>query len=184
MAALYQETGEQRWLEKCDWIVGHFEDWEKAYGHWFAIYTDNTTIRVPFMISIAIVSLMRYYRIDPQERIKGMILRAVDDLLENCITETGLFYYKELPSLQRQGTNTIILEALSIAYELSGEIRYLEAGLPTWYLTVRGIETGTGGAKTIAGDAVLMAGPGPKGFAQSFPPVMAFYKTATDAGLI
>lgn len=184
MAALYQETGEQRWLEKCDWIVGHFEDWEKSYGHWLAPYTDNTAIRVPFMISIAVVSLMRYYRIDPQERIKGMILRAVDDLLENCITETGLFYYKELPSLTRQGSNPIILEALSIAYELTGDIRYLEAGLPTWELTVQEKDTGSGGNKTAIGDTVLMSGPGPKGFAQAFPPVMAYYKTASDAGLI
>jgi len=184
MVALYQETGEQRWLEKCDWIVGHFADWENTYGHWLAPYTDNTTIRVPFMISIAIVSLMRYYRVDPQERIKGMILRAVDDLLENCITETGLFYYKELPSLTRQGSNPIILEALSIAYELSGDIRYLEAGLPTWQLTIQSKDTGSGGGKTAVGDAVLMGGPGPKGFAQSFPPVMAYYKTASEAGLI
>ena len=45
-------------------------------------------------------------------------------------------------------------------------------------------DTGTGGGKQIVGDAVLMGGPGPKGFAQAFPPVMTYYKTAVDAGLI
>lgn len=184
MTALFQETHERRWMEKCDWIVGQFEDWEKTYGHWLAPYTDNTAIRVPFMISIAIVSLMRYYRIQPQERIKGMILRSVDDLLENCVTETGLFYYKELPSLTRQGTNPIILEALAIAYELTGDIRYLQAGMPTWRMVTAEKDVGVIGAKSAVGDAVVVAGPGPKGFAQSFPPVMAFYKAAGDAGLL
>mgnify|MGYP000736048214 FL=1 len=32
--------------------------------------------------------------------------------------DNGLFYYKELPSLARNGNNTLLLEALAIAYEL------------------------------------------------------------------
>lgn len=184
MCALYQETYDERWLRECDWIVGHFEAWEQEYGHWLSPYTDNTTIRVVFMISIACVSLMKYYRIRPQEKIKGMILRAVDDLLENCLEDTGLFYYKELPSLQRQGSNTIVLEALAIAYELSGNLDYLKAGLPTFRLAIQDKDTATGGRKTIVGDALIQSGPGPKGFAQAFRPLVAYYKAVSDNRLM
>ena len=66
---------------KCDWIVSHFEEWEECYVHWLSPYTDNTEIRVVFIISIAVGSLMRYSRVRPQETIKDMILRAEQDCI-------------------------------------------------------------------------------------------------------
>ena len=53
LCALFKETNDSSWLEKCDWIVGHFHEWEDEYGLWLAPYTDNSAIRVVFMISIA-----------------------------------------------------------------------------------------------------------------------------------
>ena len=175
--ALYQETGDPKWLDKCDWIVSHFEAWAEQYGLWLAPYTDNTRIRVVFMIAIAVASLMRYHRVRPQEKIRGMILRAVDDLLENARLDNGLFYYKELPSLRRFGNNTIVLEALTIAYELTGDASYLRAGVPTFRFAY-GRQTGMGfggGQKRVVGDAVLTGGQGPKGFAQLMIPVATYY---------
>ncbi len=174
--ALYQETYDETWLEKCDWIVSHFEAWEQRYGLWLSPYTDNTQIRVVFMISIAVASLMRYYRVRPQEKIRAMILKAVDDLLQNARLDNGLFYYKELPSLKRFGNNPIILEALTIAYELTGEVRYLEAGLPTLrFIYSRGAQGSGSGQKKIVGDTVTTGGTGTKGFAQMMIPVTTFY---------
>ncbi|HAN44621.1 MAG TPA: hypothetical protein DCP97_04440 [Ruminococcaceae bacterium] len=183
LVALYKETNDKKWLEKCDWIVGHFEDWKKEYGGWLSPYTDNTSIRVVFMIAIAACSLMRYYRVKPQEKLKTMILEAIDDVIENCILENGLFLYKELPSLSRLGTNTIILEALAIAYEFTGDIKYLEVGMPTFEVNIKA--SGGGDVpKRKQEDAVITGGAGPKGFAQAFYPVTVFYKAATENGLI
>ncbi len=184
LVALYKETHEERWLVKCDWIVGHFEDWEKEYGYWLSPYTDNTAIRVVFMISIAVGSLMRYHRIRPSENIKSMILRAVDDLIENCYMDNGLFYYKELPSLKRLGNNTIILEALTICYELTGDEKYLTYGLMTFELATRDQNASMGGSKKIIEDSVIGPGPGTKNFAQSFLPLVTYYKAATDTGIL
>lgn len=184
LVALYKETHEERWLVKCDWIVGHFEDWEKEYGNWLSPYTDNTAIRVVFMISIAVGSLMRYYRIRPSENIKHMIIRAVDDLIENCYMDNGLFYYKELPSLKRLGNNTIILEALTICYELTGEEKYLTYGLMTFEQATRDQNATMGGNKKIIEDSVIGPGPGTKNFAQSFLPLVTYYKAATDTGVL
>lgn len=184
LVALYKETHEERWLLKCDWIVGHFEDWEKEYGHWLSPYTDNTAIRVVFMVSIAVGSLMRYYRIRPSEKIKGMIIRAVDDLIENCYMDNGLFYYKELPSLKRLGNNTIILEALTICYELTGDEKYLTYGLMTFETATNNQSATLGGSKKIVEDCVIGPGPGTKNFAQSFLPLVSYYKAATDTGIL
>lgn len=184
LTALYLETNDERWLEKCDWIVGHFEEWENKYGLWLAPYTDNTAIRVVFMISVAVGSLMRYYRVHPQEKIKGMILRAVKDLCDNARLENGLFYYKELPSLKRLGNNPLILEALTIAYELSGNIDYIKAGLPTLKYVMSYKAAGPGFNKRAEEDSLIQGTMGTKSFAQLMIPVTVFYVTANRLGLL
>ena len=175
---LYNETNDESWLEKCDWIVGHFEQWEKKYGYFLAPYTDNTEIRVVFMIAVAINSLMRYYHVRPDEKIKGMIIRATDDLMENCRLDSGLFYYKELPSLQKP-SNPNILESLTIAYGLTGDIKYLQAGIPTFKLFLESVAPLPLISKRIENDALIHEGEGTKKFAQSFRPVVTFYNAAS-----
>ena len=59
--------------------------WKEEYGDWLSPYTDNTAIRVGFMISVAVGSVMRYYRVFPREDIKKMIINAVDDLIEKLL---------------------------------------------------------------------------------------------------
>lgn len=184
LVALYKETYDEKWLEPAEKIIKHFEAWKEEYGAWLSPYTDHTSIRVPFMISIAVGSLMRYYRIRPQATIKNMIIDAVDDMIENCMLENGLFYYKELPSLRRMGNNTLTLETLTNAYELTGNTKYLKAGLPTFKNTINSSRMSFGFSKQISGDALILQGPGPKMFAQSFYPITAFYTAATKAGIL
>ncbi len=185
LTATYLETNDEKWLEKCSFIVDHFEQWEKEKGHWLSSYMDNVSIRVVFMISVAIVSLMKYNRVRPQKRIEDMIMRAVDDMLENCLLDNGLFYYKEIPSLKRLGNNPIILEALSIAYELSGDVKYLKAGVPTlkYIMSISAASGHMGGKKLIEG--VVMNGTvGTKGFAQMMAPITCFYTYASETGIL
>jgi hypothetical protein len=183
LVALYKETNNEAWLDKCDWIVSHFEAWEAKYGLWLSPYTDNTEIRVVFMIAVAVGSLMRYYRVRPQEKVKRMILHAVDDLVENARLDNGLFYYKELPSLKRFGNNPIILEALAIAYELTGNKQYLEAGVPTLRYNVAAGAGGRGN-KSIVEDTVMTNAPGSKNFAQLMVPVTSYYVACMREGVL
>lgn len=184
LTALYVETWDKKWIEKCEWIVGHFREWIDEYGEWVAMYTDNTLIRVGFMISVAVGSLMRYYRVFPSEPLKKMILSAVDDLVDNCLMENGLFYYKELPSLNRNGNNTLLLEAMTIGYELTGETRYLEYGRKTFGSWVRSQTAASDRKKRIEEDAVLVGDSGTKGFAQCFIPLAVYYTAMTKEGLL
>lgn len=181
LTALYEETGEERWLTKCEWIVRHFHEWEEKYGYWLSPYTDNTLIRVGFMIAVAVGSLMRYYRVRPNEELREMMLREIDDLVENCRMDNGLFYYKELPSLTRLGNNTLILEALAIGYELTGEKKYLEAGLTTYRYACREISFKFSGQRTKVEDAVIFPGDSGKNFAQSFLPLASFDRALEKA---
>lgn len=183
LTALYRETFDTKWTEKSDWIVGQFKEWAERFGGWLAPYTDNTVIRVPFMISVAVGSLMRYYREFPREDIKNMILAAVDDMLENCVMDNGYFYYKELPSLSRVGNNPLVLEALAIAYELTGERRYLEAGKKTFDANIAG-SMGLGSTeKRATEDTVLMGNMGTKRFAQMMVPMAVYYSAVAKEAL-
>lgn len=179
LTALYLETHDEKWNRKSQWIVSHFKAWEQEYGHWLSPYTDNTAIRVTFMISIAVGSLMRYYRVFKSQELKDMIIRAVDDLIEHAYTETGLFFYKELPSLERPGTNTLILEALTIAYELTGNEKYLAWGQKTFQWAVKSSGK-SGGGKRVEKDAVICGKNGTKVFAQSFIPMAVYYRAVMD----
>lgn len=185
LTALYVETRDEKWLSQCTRILQDFKVWEEQYGSWLAPYTDNTVIRVGFMISVAIGSIMRYYREFPDPELKEMMLRAVDDLIENCYMEKwGVFYYKELPSLNRPGYNTLLLEALAIAYELSGNADYLKYGLTTFQKAVAEPVSGAGGAKKHVQDAVIVGNASSKNFAQSMIPLAAYYRAASECGIL
>lgn len=183
LTAMYVETGDERWISKCEWIIDSFKAWTDEYGEWLAPYTDNTSIRVGFMISVAVGSVMRYYRVFPREDIKQMLLKAIDDLIENCLMDVGLFYYKELPSIARLGTNNLLLESLAIGYELTGDKKYLVPGLKTFKKAIYASNKTALGAKRIEEDAVITEGEGTKGFAQGLIPLVTYYKAVSEAGL-
>jgi hypothetical protein len=183
LTAMYVETGDKRWLDKCEWIIGSFKVWTEEYGEWLAPYTDNTTVRVGFMISVAVGSVMRYYRVFPREDLKEMLLKVIDDLIENCLLDVGLFYYKELPSLARLGGNNLLLESLAIGYELTGDEKYLEPGLKTFKNAVMSPPKTALGAKKIVEDAVIVDGDATKGFAQGLIPLITYYKAVSETGL-
>ena len=180
LTALYVETHDKKWIARCEWILQQFRSWKDRYGGWLSPYTDNTTIRVGFMISVALGSLMRYYRVFPDDGLKAMMLEAVDDLIENASTPQGLFYYKELPSLSRNGNNTLLLEACGIGYELTGDTSYLDAGVRTFKKAISNPQGSIGGKKIVE-DSVIVGNGAPKNFAQSFYPITYFYTLAVNA---
>lgn len=183
LTALYIETHEERWIEKCNWIIDQFKAWKDKYGAWLAPYTDNTVIRVGFMISVAVGSLMRYYREFQDDELKSLILSAVDDLIETELNPYGLFYYKDLPSLARNGQNTLLLESMYIGYELTGDTKYLKAGLGTFWVNIREPFKYDSGKRAVE-DAVLVGTVSPKGFGQSFLPLIQFYNAALHENLL
>lgn len=183
LVALYIETCDETWLDDAEFILSHFEQWKEKYGVWLSPYTDHTAIRIPFMISIAVGSLMRYYEVRPLPKIKQMIIEAVDDMVENCMLENGFFYYKEFPSLKRLGNNTTILEALTYAFKFTNDRKYIRAGLATFNYYMQESSGKYPNIKKEYEDSVVMEGPSAKGIAQSFYPVVSYYVAAVRAGI-
>ena len=80
------------------------------------------------MISIAISSVARYLLIEEDERVKKLIVETVDDIIEHGLAPDGITYYKELPSLRRTAPTPHFLEAVTWAYRITGDERYLKVG--------------------------------------------------------
>ncbi len=180
LIGLYKETHDEKWLAPTQKIIQQFKEWYDTYGGWLAPYTDHTVIRVPFMISVAVGSLMRYYRIRPDESIRDLIIHAIDDMCENCMLPDGSFYYKELPSLQRPSYNTLVLEALAIAYELTSDKKYLTAGLKTFEKLGQD-GTPSAGKRIYDTFTLVTGGLSPKAFAQSYHALAFFYKQLEES---
>ena len=89
----------------------------------------------------------------------------------------GLYY---LPSLARLGNNTLLLESLAIAYELTGDKKYLAPGLETFKRAIYEKPSTINGQKREEEDAVIGAGSSTKGFAQSFIPLITYYKALSE----
>ncbi|MCR5304134.1 MAG: hypothetical protein K6E33_06175 [Lachnospiraceae bacterium] len=184
LTALYAETWDESWLSECERIVDIFHSWEEKFGAFLSPYTDNTQIRVPFMIAVAIGSLMRYYRLFPDEKLKGLIVRAAEDIVDNCVLECGGFYYKEMAPLKRLSLNPLPLEAMAIGYELTGDRKFLEAGYVTYKNIIKNAGQGNIGPRKIVEDAVIEEGRSTKNFAQVFLPLTLYHKALVWEGMI
>jgi len=188
LIAVYNETKDEKYLDACKLIAEQFLAWRSEFGSFFAPYTSHTQVRVPFMISIAVNALYRYYEATGDDRIPDLIVSEMRDVLDHCVLDDGRFFYKELPSLHRRSDFTLQMEALSYAYRLSGDTDFRDHILAMMKSMVkRGFGGGGGGkriVKDMVGDTVLFDGPGPKVFAFFYIPFMVAYKTIADDGLI
>lgn len=144
------------------------------------------------MKSLTLVSLARYYRYAPEEAVKRLVLEETDDLIGNARNRNGLFYYKELPSLKHQGATCLMLQLLAEAYALSGDRRYLEAGLAELeyqLVNMNGrFEIHTGAAEKFAHSGggysrVLFYPPGGKFVGTNLGPILEFLTAARDTDL-
>ena len=81
------------------------------------------------------------------------------------------------------------MEALSYAYKLSGDRRFLKQA---YRMVEMMLDGGSGGGsrggkrivKDLVGDTVLFEGSGPKGFASFYVPFMVVYTTLSEAGML
>ena len=187
LIGVYSETRDEKYLNACRKIAEQFLDWKREWGAFLAPYTAHSLVRVPFMISIAVNALYRYYTASKDERVPPLIVEEMGDLLDHCVKPDGRFFYKELPSLHRRAGGPREMEALCHAYDLSGEQRFLDQALSMMESTLSGGSGGRGGkriVKDLVGDTVLFDGPGPKGFGAFYVPFMSAYKTLSDAGVL
>jgi hypothetical protein len=181
-------TGEERWREAARRLITMYLDWFEAFGALLAPYTSHSMPRVPFMISLTVNSFARYLLIEPEgelaERVKGLIVATVDDMLAHCMGPDGIAYYKELPSLRRTAPTYHLLEALTHAYRITGDAHYLKVA--TRQFAAMSQETGTRLRPKFADDsgAVIDGEGGGRIFADKYTSLLLYAGAATAAGML
>ena len=79
---------------------------------------------------------------------------------------------------------SLLLEALAIAYELSGDAEYLRPGITTFQKAITEPAPGTGGGKKNVEDTVIVGNGSSKNFAQSMIPLATYYRAASECGIL
>jgi hypothetical protein len=185
MVGLYLGTGEEKWRNEAKRLVEMFLEWRDTYGALLAPYTSHSMPRVPFMISLTVNSFSRYLLIEDDERVKKLIVEVVDDLLEHCLGADGIFFYKELPSLQRSAPTPHALEALTHAYRITQDERYLRIAARQFAALAAQPIGARGGAKYLDVSGAVIAGQGGgRIFADKYISILLFAGAATAAGLM
>lgn len=186
MVGLWLGTGEDKWRVEAKRLVDMYLDWYEKYGALLAPYTSHSMPRVTFMIALTINSFARYLLIEDDERIKKLIVETVEDLIEHCLGPDGISYYKELPSLRTTAPTLHFLEALTHAYRITGETRYLE--LATRHFAAlahsgRGDVRARGKYLDDSG-AVIAGEGGGRNFADRYTSILIYAGAATPLGLL
>ena len=185
MVGMWIGTGEDRWRTEARRIVDLFLGWMDAYDGLLAPYTSHSMPRVVFMISLTVNSLARYLLIEEDERVKQLIVRTMDDLIDHCLGPDGIFYYKELPSLRRYAPTAHALEALTYAYRFTGDQRYLKIAARQFAALSEMDIPGGGGKKYVdASGAVIRGQGGGRIFADKYTSILLFASEAAPLGLL
>lgn len=190
LVAMYRETGEPKYLTPSAEIVDGFLAWHEQYGGFLAPYHDHTLCRVPFMIAIACGSLFRYHLASPDERVAKLIPSEMSALIDTCLRPDGRWVYKDLPSLHRRGAGHYVLEALAYAYDLTGDAKFLKAGLPEFEGVIAGNRASRGGGTThrqhLPEEQTVLYenGAGPKEYAAQWLPLMTYYRALAAERLL
>ena len=185
LVGMWLATGEDRWRSEAEGIVRVFLEWYAEYGALLAPYTSHTMPRVPFMIALTVNSLARYLLIEADARIEKLIVAVMDDLIEHCLGPDGIFYYKELPSLQRTAPTPHALEALTYAYRITGDEEYLKIAARQFAAMTGQSTGGKSNAKYADPSGAVIAGRGGgRIFADKYTSLLLFAGAATPLGLL
>jgi hypothetical protein len=185
MVSMALATGEERFRTAARRLIDLFLDWDQMFGGMLAPYTSHTMPRVVFMIALTANSMARYLALEDDARVKALIVAAADDLIEHCLGPGGVFYYKELPSLQRPAPTAHVLETLAHAYRLTGQRRYLEIATRQFYeLMSHESPARVGGKKWTEQGAVIEGEGGGRPFADKYSSLILFAGAAAPMGLL
>ena len=112
----------------------------------------------------------------------------INEMMEECYVErAGTFYGKQSPAVRYLNLNGMVLQSLAIAYELTGDRKYIDAGMGMFqWISVENLPPVYDFSK-IKRDAftVIYNCPvGPKRCAQSLIPFLHFYKYVMELGIL
>jgi len=188
LVGMYIGTGEERWRDEARKLAMLYLDWYEEYGALLAPYTSHSMPRVPFMISLTVNSFARYLLVEDDTelvtRIQRLIIETVDDMLEHCIGPDGIVYYKELPSLRRTAPTYHLLEALTHAYRITGDDRYVKMAVRQFAAMGSDVGVQRRAKYVDSSGAVIDGEGGGRIFADKYISVLLFAGAVTPLGML
>jgi hypothetical protein len=136
MCAIYRATGDRRYLEHCETMVAFLKEWQDERGCFprhegtdpglgpFALHDGR-----PFGIGVMLKGVAAYYRVNPSRDLRDFFLEAVDGAIRTFECPEGLLQSTGVEKYTVMMESMFILDAFALAYELTGERKYLEKGL-------------------------------------------------------
>ena len=185
LVGLYLGTGAEEWKQEATRIAELFVIWQREFDALLAPYTSHSMPRVPFMAAITVNSLARYLLLDDSPDVKTLMVAVVDDLLRHTLGPDGITVYKELPSLGHSAPTPHFLEALTHAYRITENARYLQIGARQFAaLTAQGLDARPSAKFVDTGGAVISGKGGGRQFADTYSSLLLFAGAATREGLL
>ena len=185
MVGLYLGTLEEEWRREATRIAELFVIWQREFDALLAPYTSHSMPRVPFMASITVNSLARYLLLEDSQDVRDLIVDVVDDLLQHTLGPDGITFYKELPSLGHTAPTPHFLEALTHAYLITEDERYLQIGTRQFAaLTAKSLDVRPAAKFVDTGGAVISGKGGGRQFADSYSSILLFAAAAARKGLL
>lgn len=185
MVGMYLGTGDEIYRAEAKRLVDLYVGWLAEYGGLLAPYTSHSMPRVVFMISLTVDSFARYLLIADDQRVKDLIVRTADDLVEHSLGPDGVPYYKELPSLRRSAPTPHFLAAMTHAYRLTGNDSYMKLAARCFAAMDHSGGGAESGPKFLDESGAVIAGSGGgRIFSSVFPSVLLFASEAVPAGFL
>jgi len=149
LTALYEATGEAKWLVGCQRIVDALLKAQHEGGGW-DIWLGLYRAVSAFHQGIVLTGLSRYHLLTSDERVQEPLIRAANAILEQGTYRDGAMMIGSAPSYRQPFYGGVVWESLGYVWQLTGDDKYLRAAwfahchaLGTRGLRGDGSETGT-----------------------------------------
>ena len=129
LAAVYEATGEERYLDAMTTVARALAAAQRENGGWPIVLRFNEGY-CPFQMGIALTGLMRYHQVTGDEEIEQVFLKGMDFLAgDEMRFADGTWIYVTSPEYRGSYYSSTPLEPFGYAYELTKNPWYIRQGL-------------------------------------------------------
>jgi hypothetical protein len=128
LLALYETTGEERWMAGCQRILealvevqNRSDVWTQEQAGWHRSYS-------ALHLGVIITALSNLHRVTGDERAHDLLIRLGDIFLRQCSFPEGTMVYVTVPFRRWNYYSGLSFESLGYLWELTGDERYLRLG--------------------------------------------------------
>lgn len=128
LTALYEFTGETRYLEGCRRIVSSVAAAQRPEGYW-TIMLGFAPAFCPWQNTVLLTGLGRFHQLTGDSQARALFLTGMRAVVELGRHPDGAFMYIDAPDYRWSYYSGLTREPFGYAYHLTGEVIFLKAAL-------------------------------------------------------